>query len=337
MFTYQIRPRIFRLSEGTSFSFPAKGIVKFVFGPHQPFGTKSDGGRTAVKAVAAKVLFNANTGQHWIESEKPLGPLDVILEEPERVVRLNGNILEVEQNFESNKELTQLIEGIYFSLPLLLNVDFADPPYVEQAHGEIDGVQFRWELSQWRAEYRTTTQESQELSFVSAWERLGILSVPTNSRLFAAVHFHHVAIRLLRKATIAGEFVPEAILNFSKILEVLFPPDGDGKTREAARNGLSSLGFSELEIEADYIPAMALRNEIDVGHVDLGLFKPEHLTVIHQYVGRAEYCFHLLLKRVFEKVESGEYTLEPYERKPIKGSALAVVKRLEEHRARYAP
>ena len=54
--------------------------------------------------------------------------------------------------------------------------------------------------------------------------------------------------------------MPEMILNLSKVLEVLFPPDGAGRTLDAARRGLTALGFSRTEIEGDYIPAMALRN-----------------------------------------------------------------------------
>ncbi|MCF6147145.1 MAG: hypothetical protein E3K37_00625 [Candidatus Kuenenia sp.] len=335
MFTYQIRPRVFRLEEGTTFTFPAKGKVKFVFQPLQTFGVEAGGGRTAVKAVAATVLFDANTGQHTIESKDPLKPLEVILEEPNRNVCLQGNVLTIEQDFKSNEELTHLIQGVYFGLPSLLNVEYADPPVIERVDGEIGNTPFRWELAGWYSEFRTTTQEKQELAFVSSWKRIGLLSVPTNTRLLAALHFYYVAVRLLRRAVIAGEFLPEAILNFSKVLEVLFPPDGDGKSRDSARKGLEKLGFAELEIEADYIPAMALRNEIGVGHVDLGLFKPEHLTLIHGYVRRAEFSFHTLLQRLFEKIKSNEFEVVPYERKPIEGSALAVVKKLNEFKERY--
>jgi len=335
MFTYQIRPRVFRLEEGTNLSFPAKGKVNFVFGPLQPFGVEAGGGRTAVKAVAATVFFDANTGNHSIESKEPLSPLDVILEEPNRILNLKGNVLTVEQVFETNEELTQFIQGVYFGLPSLLNIEFSDPPVIERVDGVIGETPFRWELAGWRAEFRTTTQEKQELAFSSTWERIGLLSVPTNTRLLAAIHFYYVAVRLHRRATVAGEFLPEAILNYSKVLEVLFPSKGDGKTREAAKEGLKKLEFTDIEIEADYIPAMALRNEIGVGHVDLSLFKPEHLTLIHGYVRRAEYTFHTLLQRLFDKIKSNEFEIEPYERSPIKGSALTVVNRLSKYKERY--
>lgn len=335
MFTYQVRPRVFRLENGSSLTFPANGTVKFVFGPLQPFGVEPGGGHTAVRAVAAKVIFNANTGQHYIESEQPLKPLDVALNEPNRTLRLNGNILEIDQYLNTNIELTQLIEGVYFALPALLNIEFADPPLIERVEGLVGGTNFSWELMVGRAEFRTTTQDEQEMSFANSWERIGLLLLSTNTRLFAAIHFYYVAIRLLRESVLAGEFLPEVILNFSKILEVLFPPKGNGKTRDAVRIGLSILGFSDLEIEADFIPAMALRNEIGIGHVDLALFKPEHLKLIHGYVAKSEYSFHKLLKLIFEKVQSGEFVVDPYERKPVSGSALAVIDRMKKYEERY--
>lgn len=335
MFTYQVRPRVIRFEEDFDLTFPVDGTVRFIFGPLQPFGVHPSVGRTAVKDVAAKVTFNANTGQHYIESEKPLEPLDVVIEEPKRTLHLKGNVLAINQKFDSFSELTQLIEGVYFGFPALLNVEFADPPLIERIDGVLGGKAFRWELSFWRTEFVTTTQEAQETSFVNAWERIGLLSVSTNTRIFAAIHFYYVATRLLHQAVLAGEFLPEVILNLSKVLEVLFPPKGDGKTRDAVRNGLSKLGYSDVEVEADFMPAMALRNEIDVGHVDLSLFKLEDLKLIHCYVAKSEFTFKTLIKAIFEKIQSGEFQVDQYERQPVSGSALAVVERMKKHKERY--
>ena len=124
-------------------------------------------------------------------------------------------------------------------------------------------------------------------------------------------------------------------LNLSKVLEVLFPPKGSGKTRDAVRAGLLSLGFSETEIEADYIPAMALRNEIDVGHVDLSLFKADHLALIHGFTEHAETTFRNLLKRLFERLASDDFEITQYDPAPASGKAVEIVKRIKEHAERY--
>ena len=204
-------------------------------------------------------------------------------------------MLTISQHFESNQELTETIDGIYFAMPALLSVEFADPPYVQRVSGAVGSVGFRWELKEWKMHFRTTTQEQQESRAAVSWERIGLLSASGRRRLLAALHYFHVALRLSREGSIAGEFMPEMILNLSKVLEVLFPPDGAGRTLDAARRGLTALGFSRTEIEGDYIPAMALRNEIDVGHVVLSLFTREQLALIHGYTDHAEEAFRILI------------------------------------------
>ena len=164
MLTYQVRPRVFRLEDDQTLSFPAKGEVRFYFSPLQPFGLKAGGEHTAVANVAASVRFNANSGAHSIESKEPLLPLDVTINEPTRVVRMDGNVLKISQLFDSNQQLTEIVESIYFAFPMLLAVEFADPPIIERVDGQIGGVNFRWELTEWRAHFIITTQEKQEES-----------------------------------------------------------------------------------------------------------------------------------------------------------------------------
>lgn len=108
----------------------------------QPFGTQPSGGRTTVRAVAASALFNANTGQHTIESKEPLSPLDVTLEEPGRTLRLVGTTLAISERFESLRAMEEVIAGVFFVLPPLLNIPFADPPYIARGRWESWVKQF---------------------------------------------------------------------------------------------------------------------------------------------------------------------------------------------------
>ena len=57
---------------------------------------------------------------------------------------------------------------------------------------------------------------------------------------------------------------------------------------DAARGGLEKLGYSGEEIEREFLPAMALRNEIDVGHVDLSIYTRRQLNALHRYTEVAE-------------------------------------------------
>lgn len=337
MLTYQVRPRVFRLEGASAMAFPADGEISFHFSPAQPFGVEAGYGHTAVFNAEAQVLFNANTGGHSIESKQPLKPLDVTIMEPDRTIQLAGQTLTITQSFESNEQLTELIEGLYFAIPMLLAVEFADPPIITSVNGSVGAVDFRWELTNWKMRFQTTTQEKQEQLVASSWNRLGFLSKLGSRRLVAALHYYYVALRLSRRGEMPGEFLAEMLLNFSKVLEVLFPPIENGKTRDAARAGLRKLDFSEVEIEADYIPAMALRNEIDVGHVHLALFTRDQLAIIHGYAEHAEGAFRKLFGRVFERLEDTSFYIEPYDVRSADGDAIRVVELLQQHADRYAP
>ena len=118
-----------------------------------------------------------------------------------------------------------------------------DPPYVERVEGTIGSTSFAWVLAEWRAQHRTTTQEQQQQRFAHAWDRMSAISEPRRRRLVAGLHCFHVACRLAREGCTAGEFIAEVVLNLAKSLEVLFPPPGDGRTRDTARAGLASLAF----------------------------------------------------------------------------------------------
>lgn len=328
MLTYQIRRRIFRHEPGEELAFPAHCELCFYFQPAQPFGTEPGGGRTAVRAVAASALFNANTGQHWIDSKQPLSALDVTVEEPTRTVRLVGTTLTVSERFETLQAMEEVITAVFFVLPTLLNIPFADPPYIERVDGKVGSSRFRWELAKWRAEFSITTQQQQEERFAKAWKRMGMLE-PRRRRLVAGLHYFHVACRLAGAGSTAGEFVAEVVLNLAKSLEVLFPPTGDGRTRDAARAGLRTLGFPDTQIECDFVPAMALRNEIDVGHVELGLFTMDQLKTIHAFTERAEGAFREMFERLLCRVESGEGEIAPHELGPPRDEAIKLIDRLK--------
>ncbi len=330
MLIYQVRPKFFRFDvAGSSIrGWPVDAEIRFHLQPLQPFGMMAGGGRTAVRAVAATSFFNANTGIHTIESKQPLQPLEVVIEEPARVFSFNGNVLTLTETVDSWETLRGIIESVYFGLPMLLNVTFADPPIVERVDGSIGGHEFRWELSQWRMEFRTTTQDLQEARIAQAWQRMPLFADANRRRLLAALHYFHVACRLDRSGETPGEFLPEVLLNLAKTLEAIFPPHGDGTSLDAARSGLQQLGFADEEIERDFIPAIALRNHVGVGHAVVALFTLDQLKVLHAYTERAETAFRKLLDSIIQKIESGDFEIAPHELHGPPASVVQIIDRL---------
>jgi len=85
-----------------------------------------------------------------------------------------------------------------------------------------------------------------------------------------------------------------------------------GPNRDDVRTALEKLGYTYEEIERDFIPAMLLRNSIDVGHPMLSLFSLPQLETLHKYADRAERAFRDLLVRLFREIESGRLDIPPY-------------------------
>jgi len=328
MLTYQVRRRLFRFEGEKIPTFPATGEVNFHFQPGQPFGTAATGGRTANRAVKAQALFNSNTGAHTIESETPIPPLEVKYVMPGEWMELNGSVLTVSKDFATIHDLEGLVETVAYVLPALVNVSFYDPPYVERVDGASGGQEFRWEMKDWKMQFGISTKDDQEEKFVKAWERINVLAKNKRQRLAAAIHYFHIACRLSRSSATAGEFIAESVLNLSKCLEALFPPDGKGDTRDAVREGLRAIGYADNEIEAKFVPAMALRASVDVAHVGLSIFKMEQLTVIHEYVDRTEAAFQEMLDRLFNAVEADEYQIQPHQPSKPSKDVLEIVDRI---------
>lgn len=332
MLTYQVRPRIYRHNKGETLIFPNDVELVFFFQPLQPFGNESGGGRTSIKTVAAKLLFDSNTGRYWIKSHNPLKPLEVIIEEPSSRIEMRGNELHVQARFESLKDMDEIVQSLFFAFPILLNIEFADPPFVERVSGKVGDVSFRWELDNWRWNFQTTTQELQEIRVADSWKRLNVISNPDNRRVIAALHYFHVACRLSRAGNSPWEFMSEVIINLSKVLEILFPPrTNKSKTLEAARTGLKDLGYSEIDIERSFIPAMALRNNIDSAHVDLSIFTREQLNILHAYTEAAEYPFKEMLKRLITETQSERYKPSPYGKLKRRREAEIIIERIAKH------
>jgi hypothetical protein len=211
-------------------------------------------------------------------------------------------------------------------------VTFVDPPYVERVDGSVNGALFRWELAKWSVQSWPTTQDEQEEAVIQACQRIDLLAATQRRRrLFGGLHHFHLACRLGTKSDTVGEFLAEMIMNLAKSLEVLFPPKGDGNTRDAARDAFRELGFTDDRIEGDFIPAMVLRNQVDVAHVELGLFRSDDLKMVHAFVERAESAFREMFRLLLGKIAAGTFDVAAYDVGPARPEALATIERLRKY------
>lgn len=99
----------------------------------------------------------------------------------------------------------------------------------------------------------------------------------------------------------------ESILNYCKSIEILFATSED--SRNDIRRELAKLGFSEEEIEGDFVPLLILRSYVDVAHPKVAIFKRRHLSVLYQFVSQSEETLRELLRLVIAKVADGSYEI----------------------------
>jgi hypothetical protein len=327
--TYQTRPRVLYFDDTRRPSYPAEVHIEFVFEPIPPFGGAIGETMTLKVGSTPTGHWDSNTGKSWMEATEPLDPVDVVAQAPKATYTFVGNVLTVVGIVPDRRSLGDLIASIHYGAPLLLNLDFLDAPYVTKVTGRIGDLPFVWGLARSKGHWMGTTTETQEEYIGAIWERFTLIGPTGSTRLLAALGSFYMACRLARAGIASHEFSGETILNFAKTLEALFPPVGDSSSMDQARLGLPSLGYSKDEIEAWFVPAIALRNQIDIGHSFLSMLTSEQLAVVHDYVDDAESRFRELLGRVVAGLEGGSFELAPYVDAPS-SKAATVVRRMSE-------
>ncbi len=205
----------------------------------------------------------------------------------------------------SKEDLEGLISTFCHLLPTLLSLSMPEPPTVVYTKGWLGNIEFRWEHQEARVPFFTVTADSLEQGVMSAIERLPLFYGYNNRRLAAALHYAHKASRLVVSGSSDWEFMSEAILNYCKVLEMLFVETA--ATREDTRRGLYSLGYDTEAVEGDFIPLFILRGFVDVAHAKVAIHKQEQLLVIYRFLSNTIGRFRELLRKVIENIESGDF------------------------------
>lgn len=328
MLTYQKRERILMRIVNAPLQFPNEGEIKFTLAPGGSFGAGELSGRLALEGVELSMAPQVNTGRYAHTAPQYMQSISTDSVTGGASVQVQGNVISVERAFTSEDDLLDLIESVSFGLPVTMTLQFVDAPIVVAVTGNVAGVGFSWAYTNYPVTLDITTKEKQEEHFLKSWERLRLLLPIENRRLFAALNYFHIACRLALVGVSPWEFTGEIVMNLSKVLEALFPA-APNQTIEATRAGLQKLGYSSNDIEKWYVPIIALRNGVDVGHVSLANLSQEQLTQIHDYTSQVEKAFRQLLSLVTDRVAMGTFTLPPYKlRDP---SIETIVRRLSKH------
>lgn len=332
--TYIVRPRtIYTEPEGARLVFPGDVELEFRLEPGGAFGEDVPPRLTVPLGAKARFGWNACRGETIIQTDARLSPLDFQLDMKDGSIHVDGPVLRLHAHVVSRLDLEQLIQSYFYALPPLLGLEMLDSCIFSEVLGRLGNISFCWGLLRSGMEsVDVTTCDIQEERFRRALSRLGVLDERNglaNRRLLAATQYFHIACRLAHTPGRRWEFLSETLLNYAKVLESLFPPNADG-TISSTRVGLTSLGFDAASIEALYIPALALRNAVDVAHPTLAAFNDKQLATLEQYTDLAESAFRDLLRRIFVRIAEGSFSLSvPSDTKPS-AATLKVLARIEE-------
>lgn len=339
MLTYLARPRgLYLEPEGAVIEFPADVWVEFRFEPGGPFGEDVPPIRTVPLGARARFEWNACRGETTVQTDARLPRLRIFLEGADGRLEFDGSRMRVTKNIQSREELQRVLETYFYGLPPLLALEMLDCPTISEVRGRIGDVSFCWGLVEsGQASIDVVTESLQQERVRQAIARLGVLDERNgfaNRRLLAAAQYFHIACRLARAAERRFEFLSEPLLNFAKVLEALFPAP-PAQTIDTAREELKRLGFGELEIEALYVPALALRNAIDVAHPTLTAHSDAELATLQRYADSAEEAFRKLVNRVFDCIKKEELNLKPASNKTISSDTRRIIERIDENLRRY--
>jgi hypothetical protein len=301
MFTYRLHKRnVVLVNKGSRFEFPNRARIEMRLEPRPPFGAGPGPSRTLKRGATARVFWNANLGYTHAESDEPIAPVDVQVHYKNVSLRFKGNEFSYEFECASFNQLANTLYALIAALPATMSAAFADMPCVAVTTGTVGDVPFEWHFSQSQGSFFATTTEEQEKRLVKTIERLVLLMGGKCNRLLAALHYFHVACRLMRAGHGPWEFMAETVLNLNKILEVLFYGPSIDKMRAALRK----LGYPSEKVEAYFAPIMMLRNDFDVGHVSLALLQVDDLDALYRFLERCEDAYVELFEFLFDKLET---------------------------------
>jgi len=224
-------------------------------------------------------------------------------------LEIAGNVLSLVLNCENNRDFGGLVYFARYLAPASLSLELWESVFVKRISGTCEGRPFKLRLATYGNLMSIIRPGDVAKHINRAFENLNALRSIQNSRLKAALHYYHTAHRLTAVGETVWEFVPEIILNYTKILEVFF-----GNNRENVRQQLQVLGYDTNKIETSFIPILLLRSHFDIAHAKLS--SPQKIDVpdIAKFILNIETIMGDLIKKVIQKSESGEFELLPSDR-----------------------
>jgi hypothetical protein len=303
LFTYLRQPRRLRIIGDKTPTFPSPVAITFQLAPGQVFGANEGPIRAVRLGSAYQMEWNANTDRSHSYPQPGFTRLQLKLPALGGAFEVDGDKVTFRIDVTTSDQLVRYLQLLTFALPASLSALLPEPVYITSIDGAIGDVGFRVEHTQSTTPVIVLDDDKLAERVSTALSQVELLSQESGMRLLAATRYIHTAGRLLAAGYSPWEFMAEALLNYSKSLEVLF-----GDSRDDQRAGMRSLALAETDIEARFIPVTLLRDFLDVGHPKLALVDGSRLKGLYLFLVGLEVDFHDLLAKVRNAMTSGTWT-----------------------------
>ena len=323
MFTYLLQPRRIRILSGAQPTFPAPASLTFLLAPEQLFGCKSGPIRAVRLGSAYEVIWNASTDRSYGRPDPGFSRLHLSVNVMGGVFEVDGNEVSFRTEVQSEQQLIEYLQLLHFALPSSLSALLPDPVYITRVEGTIGGTEFRVEHSRHTGPLAVLDDARLTEYVTRALSDIARFAEDSGRRLLAATGYVHNARRLLAVGYSPWEFMAEALLNYSKALEVLF-----GDSRDEQRTGLRAIGVAEAAIDARLIPVTLLRDFLDVGHPKLSQVDGPRLTRLYLFLVGLEGDFQDVLRKAHDAIAAGKWVPAPARSETLKPAELRILDRI---------
>lgn len=320
MLTYILNEMSIVFQDKGKVEFPSSIQLHVELEPEVLFGIKDGFTRACFTGAVSEILIDFVRGTQGCRNILKPGDFQgqfvcpqVISEDGKDVFKeysfgIDGNILTITLNCECQKDLGILFYIAKYLAPSSLSLELWEPVSVRQITGTCGTRPFKIQLKKYSNFMPVIRPGDVEKRIERAFENLKTIRCLQNSRLKAAIHYYHTARRLVEVGDNVWEFVPEIILNYTKILEVLF-----GNSRENVRQQLLELGYESEKVECCFIPILLLRSHFDIAHARLSTPQKINVPEVAKFILFLESQMGELIRNAIQKSEAGEYDILPAE------------------------
>lgn len=172
MLTYQLQRRVLMKKDRNEFVFPNNLEIEILFEPSSQYGNVVEKGKTVRKGSKATMFYDSNTGRTWVNSDRPLEPINASIEWTNLKLKLKANKLTANAKCNSRKDLGDLLVTLHYILPILLNLEFAEPPVAKYTKGKIGRAEFNRELAERLSCFDATSEISKKGVFLIHFSEL---------------------------------------------------------------------------------------------------------------------------------------------------------------------